>query len=62
MSNFADNYYCKGCKEVTNHMCLDDTPIQHMYTVKCTICGRTPIRGVTYAKLLSLLEEEKQWR
>jgi len=62
MSNFADNYYCKTCKEVTNHMCNDDTPSRHLYTVECSVCGRLPIRGVTYPKLLSMLEEDKQWR
>ncbi len=62
MSDFEDNHYCKVCKEVTNHTCLANTPISQMFTVECNICGRRPIRGVTYGNLLKRLEEEKQWR
>ncbi len=50
---------CKTCYgKPIKHLCAneflgDDVP--GIYTVTCTECGRTPIRGVTYDKLKELL-------
>jgi len=62
MSNFDAQIRCETCDQITTHVCLDNTPLFGKYTVKCQECGRMPIRGVTYAKLIDVLEEEYQWR
>jgi len=57
MSDFYAEFKCKTCvEETTQHLCSDDTPTRHLYTVTCTKCGRTPIRGVYYSKLAELLK------
>lgn len=62
MSSFMENLHCLACDCVTRHTCLDDTPTAHLYTVVCAKCGHHYAEGVTYSKLIKIIEEDEQWR
>lgn len=45
MSNFYHLAYCEVCKQMTNHIYMDDTPRRHLYTAECQKCKHRPIQG-----------------
>ncbi len=55
-ADFHVKIKCKMCYGKTiKHLCATDPA--GMYTVTCTECGRTPIRGVTEDKMKELVQE-----
>lgn len=62
MKDFTENLQCMVCEKVTKHSCLADTPTTHLYTVVCDACGRFYAGGITYGRLIKIIEEDEQWR
>lgn len=53
MSNFYIMAYCVKCKTTTRHLCADDTPTRHRYTVSCEACGTRWLEDVSFPELMA---------